>query len=356
MFMNVCASFHHSLLRLLLVVAVACCGASANAAELAPSASTAAAASAKLPPLPEKISSFGAAVVGDDLYVYSGHTGGAHQHSKENLSYKFSRLKLAAPSEWEALPVGPGLQSPALVAHGGKVYRAGGLTAHNAPKEEEQLESLADFERYDPKTNKWTKLAPLPEPRSSHDAVVVGDKLYVIGGWNLGKDEKKWHDTAIVADLSQAKPEWKELPKQPFKRRALGVAEVGGKLYAIGGMTEDGPSLDVAVLDLASGKWSEGPKVPVAAADGESMGPGLNGFGCSAFGVDGKLYLSTMDGTVHQLSADGKSWQGVAKLEQPRFFHRLLPHDGELIVLGGASMKKGHLDSIERIVVEGASR
>src|SRR5690242_16306494 len=104
--MNV-VSFRRSLFRLV-VVAAGCCCAQVEAAELAP------AAAAKLPPLPDKISSFGAALVGDDLYVYGGHIGGAHQHSKENLSHKFSRLRLAAPSEWETLPVGPGLQSPAL--------------------------------------------------------------------------------------------------------------------------------------------------------------------------------------------------------------------------------------------------
>jgi hypothetical protein len=28
-------------------------------------------------------------------------------------------------------------------------------------------------------------IAPLPAPRSSHDAVVLGNKLYVVGGWQL---------------------------------------------------------------------------------------------------------------------------------------------------------------------------
>jgi N-acetylneuraminic acid mutarotase len=318
------------------------CAQSLVAAELAPSTG------AKLPPLPEKISSFGAAVLNDALYVYGGHTGGAHQHSKENLSYKFSRLRLDAPSEWETLPVGPGLQSPALVAHGGKLYRVGGMLAKNAPKEEDDLDSVTLFERYDPQTNQWTKLTPLPQGRSSHDAVVVGDKLYVVGGWNLGK-EQVWHDTALVADLSQTMPGWKELPQQPFKRRALAVAYHNGKVYALGGMGEKGPSLDVHAFDPATGKWTEETKVPSAPADGHNMGPGLNGFGCSAFGVGDKLYLSTMDGHIHQLSADGKLWQSVAKLQQPRFFHRLLPHNGELLIVGGASMGVGHLDSIERI-------
>lgn len=313
------------------------------------------AAGPALPKLPEAISSFGAAVAGDSLYVYGGHTGGAHQHSKDNLSLRFSRLKLDAPSEWESLPVGPGLQSPALVAHQGKIYRIGGLTALNAAKEPEQLQSLADFERFDPATKQWTKLAPLPEPRSSHDAVVVGDLLYVVGGWNLGEDQK-WHDTAYVADLSQEKPEWKELPKQPFKRRALAAAVADGKVYAIGGMSENGPSLDVHVFDPKTQTWAEGAKVPAMSAD-SPMGhaAGMNGFGCAAFNADGKLYLSTMDGSVFQLSADGKTWNGVAKLEKPRFFHRLLPYGKQLLAIAGAA-RGGHLDTIERVALESAAK
>jgi N-acetylneuraminic acid mutarotase len=309
---------------------------------------------AKLPPLPDKISSFGAAIVGDDLYVYGGHIGGAHQHSKDNLSHKFSRLRLKAASEWETLPVGVALQSPALVAHGGKVYRIGGLTAHNGPKEKENLESVATFERYDPQTKSWTKLTPLPEPRSSHDAVVVGDLLYVIGGWDLGK-EQAWHETAYVADLSQPTIEWNALPKQPFKRRALAVAEHAGKIYAIGGIDDKKPRVDVEIYDPAAQSWSKGPPVPAAVAGTEYMGPGMNGFGGAAFGVGGRLYLSTMDGTVHRLSTDGRSWEAVATLQEGRFFHRMLPHGNDLLILGGAS-KVGHLDTIERVTLPSATR
>jgi hypothetical protein len=300
-----------------------------------------------LPPLPDKISSFGAAVLGDDLYVYGGHIGAAHSHSKDNLSLKFSRLNLKSASGWESLPMGPGLQSPALVAHKNVLYRVGGLSCRNAAGEPDELVSLADVERFDPQTNQWTPVTPLPEPRSSHDAVVVGDLLYVVGGWNLGNDQK-WHDTALVADLSQPTLVWKKLPPQPFKRRALGVAHHAGRVYAIGGMSETGPSVDVHYFDTAAQTWSAGPAVP-----GMSGAPGdhaavMNGFGCSAFEVGDRLLLSTMDGAVHALSADGKSWATVGKLQSPRFFHRMLPHGRELLFLGGAA-RGGHLDSIERL-------
>lgn len=297
-----------------------------------------------LPALPKPISSFGAVRSGDWLYVYSGHTGGAHKHSKQNLALHFQRIDLKSPQGWEALPMGPGLQSVALVTYGDSIYRVGGLSALNDEKEKENLVSVTDFARFDPAAKSWTPLEPLPVGRSSHDAIVVGSKLYVVGGWDLNSGDTKWHDTSLVLDLAAKDSKWQELPKQPFERRALAVAALDGKLYAIGGMTsENKPSRDVAVFDIASNKWSTGPELP-----GEKM----NGFGSAALAVDGKLYATGMDGNVYLLSADGKSWNSLGKLAHPRFFHRLVDGgDKSLLAIAGASMQEGHFASTERFSV-----
>lgn len=314
-------------------------------------------AAAELPPLPEKISSFGAAVGGDFVYVYGGHTGTPHSHSKENLSTHFCRLNLRSAEKWESLPMGPGLQSPSLVAHGGKLYRVGGLSARNAKGEPDDLVSLATVDCFDPQTNRWTPQTPLPEPRSSHDSVVVGDRLYVVGGWNLG-GEQAWHETAWVADLTKSPLEWKPLPKQPFKRRALAAAHHAGRIYAIGGMSETAPSCEVHFFDIASNSWQPGPDVPPMDGPAGSHGGPMNGFGCSAVEANGKLYLSTMDGRVHRLVDDsaeknaaeknGAKWSTVGKISVPRYFHRLLTHDGRLLFVAGAT-RGGHLDMIEQL-------
>jgi hypothetical protein len=74
-----------------------------------------------LPPLPEPLSSFGAVVSEDWLYVYGGHTGTEHEHSAENLSNHFRRVRLTETGnagdaqEWEELPMQTPLQGLALV-------------------------------------------------------------------------------------------------------------------------------------------------------------------------------------------------------------------------------------------------
>lgn len=301
----------------------------------------AAKAQSALPKLPQPISSFGAVRNGDWVYVYSGHTGGAHKHSTKHLAMHFQRINLASPNAWEELPMGPGLQSVALVAYGDSIYRVGGLSALNEPNEKDNLVSVTDFQRFDPIAKNWTPLEPLPAGRSSHDAVVSGSKLYVVGGWNLKSGDTKWHDKSLVLDLAEKNAKWRELPEQPFKRRALAVAALEGKIYAIGGMTsEDKTSREVNIFDIGSNTWSSGPELP-----GEKM----NGFGSAALAVDGKLYATGMDGNVYLLSADGKTWTSLGKLAHPRFFHRLVDGGNKsLLAIAGASMQEGHFDSTER--------
>jgi hypothetical protein len=170
-----------------------------------PTASTAA-----IPPMPEPVASFGAVVSDGWLYVYGGHTGEEHEHSAANLSTHFRRAKVDGTSEWQELPMGMPLQGLPLVSHGGKIYRVGGLDIRNPTlKDTEDLHSTADFVEFDPATNKWTTLTPLPAARSSHNAAVIGDKLYVVGGWRLAgrtPDEDKtpghWEPDALVYDFT----------------------------------------------------------------------------------------------------------------------------------------------------------
>jgi N-acetylneuraminic acid mutarotase len=294
-----------------------------------------------IPPLPEPLASFGAAVADGYLYVYSGHIGGEHEHSKDNLSQHFLRVALDG-GEWEELPMQTPLQGLPLAAHDGKLYRVGGLNARNTDVEKEDLHSVAEFACFDPATNEWTALAPLPEPRSSHDAVVIGDVMYVAGGWTLsGSSKGKWIDTAWAYDLSQRDGQWQAIPSPGFRRRALALAEWQGKLVALGGMTEDHDiSRSVDVLDLERGEWSKLAELP---------GEGMDGFGLSAWNLDGKLYASGTQESMYRLSDDGKKWEAVLKLTPPRFFHRLVPgDDGTVLIVGGAS-EEGHLATIEKL-------
>ena len=286
---------------------------------------------ATLTPLPEAINSFGGAVADGWLYVYGGHTGTTHRYHSATTSPHFRRLKLEDGATWEELPGGPAVQGVALVAHDGTLYRVGGMEAHNAEGKPNDLVSIAEVARFDPATKAWKDLPPLPEPRSTHDAIVIGDHLYVVGGWALLGGEATnsfFHEDALRLDLTNPDAGWEPLSSPPFRRRALAAATLDGKLYVLGGLTEDsGTVREVDIYDPATRTWSKGPELP---------GTTIVGFGPSAFGVDGRLYASGGDGNVQRLSEDGKAWEQVGRLAVPRITHRLLPgRDGELLAVGG---------------------
>ena len=58
-----------------------------------------------------------------------------------------------------------------------RVTRVGGMLAPETGADRSQLTSSNLVQRFHSMSQEWSDLPPLPEPRSSHDAVVVGDQL-----------------------------------------------------------------------------------------------------------------------------------------------------------------------------------
>ena len=290
------------------------------------------------PPLPAAVSSLGAVECDGYLYVYGGHVGKTHSYDTKTVVGTFHRLKLDGGTKWEELPGGPILQGMNLAAHGGKVYRVGGMQPRNEPGQPADNHSVADVARFDPKAGKWEAMPPLPAGRSSHDVVVSGTKLVVVGGWDQkGKGQKAvWHDTALVLDLAAAKPEWTAIP-QPFKRRALTAAAVGSKVYVIAGLGEKASQKAVDVLDLDTGKWTTGPAIP-----GDRVG-----FAPAAGVVGGRVVVNTFEGPVYRLTAAGDGWEKVGAAAHKRMVGRLVPLGKDAVVLVGGANGTANVPEVE---------
>lgn len=302
-----------------------------------------------LTPLPMSLTSFGGAVLGDHVYVYGGNMGASHRYSTQDQNNALYRLPLRGDGVWEKVIQGPHLQGLAMEPHDGKLIRIGGFTAMNAPGEDHHLVSQDAVAMIDPDaaTPTWVALPSLPEPRSSFDSAVLGDTLYVIGGWAMaGEDDRQWHETAWAMDLSAPSPQWKAIADPPTIRRANAVAAHGGKIYSIGGITDFGDTtLTTEVYDPDSDQWSAGPDLV-----GEEP---IAGFGASAFAVGGDLYISTVAGTLQRLSDDGRRWDVVGQTPTQRFFHRMLPiADGHFVVVGGSN-REGRVREVEVYAVPG---
>ncbi len=185
--------------------------------------------------LPYSITSFGAATDGKALYVYGGHMGDAHSYAFEEQSNKLLRLALNEDKhEWKEIATGTRVQGTAMVAYRDELIVVGGFQARNKAGEPKDLHSMADVRAYNTQSNTWSELPALPEPRSSHDAAIVGSTIYVVGGWNMAGDaETTWHKTSWKMDLSKSDRKWEAVAAPPFERRALAAIEHQGKLVVV---------------------------------------------------------------------------------------------------------------------------
>jgi hypothetical protein len=308
------------------------------------------------PPLPKALTSFGAAVCDGYVYVYGGHLGKAHDYSKATVSGMMWRLSLSRLDAWVALPGGVPLQSPGVTAWKGRVCVAGGMQPQNEPGSKGRLLSLDHAALFDPAKNSWEELPPLPEPRSSHAVAVVGEKIYAMGGWPLdtggsepkaGKPSAKdYHDTMVVLDLASPAPAWQTLP-QPWKRRALTAVAFAGKIWCIGGMTEDNElSSAIDVYDPVANQWSAAPKV--AETDRAKA------FGCAACVAGGTLFVSPEGGKVYRMGMDARGWVECGRLAKSRYFHQLIAMDATHLMAIGGTAEGRPLDDVEIVTVEQA--
>jgi N-acetylneuraminic acid mutarotase len=293
---------------------------------------------ASVPDLPFAITSFGAARIGHSAYVFGGQMGEAHAYARSWQNGKLLRLDTNSPNpEWTVISERDGAQGLALVAFNERLYRIGGFEARNEEGEENDLHSLDVFESYDPSTGNWQTLPSLPAPRSSFDACVVDGRIYVVGGWTMrGSEPTIGCDTALVYDLNEQHAQWRELPVPPFKRRALSVAASNGRLYAIGGIGDDGKtSSAVDQFVITENKWLPGMSLPECGD--------LKGFGSCSFVVDNSVVVSVSDGKFLRFDVYNNQWVTLKqKLDPGRFFHRILPvSNSAILAISGANMEIG---------------
>ncbi len=82
---------------------------------------------------------------------------------------------------------------------------------------------------YDPALNKWTKKTDMPISRIGHGLAVVNGKIYAIGGYSQ-------QGTVSVIDVyDPQKDEWIEQIEIPEPRSWFASAVVDNKVYLIGG-------------------------------------------------------------------------------------------------------------------------
>lgn len=183
-----------------------------------------------LPPMGLARGGGAAVTIGDKLYMidggsnpyFPGEASGRPTPRLEVFDFRNQSWTVAASP-----PVGVHHTGAAVL--GGKIYLAGGRSTDEA--------SSANFDRYDPATDRWTSLPDLPQGKiSSLGVVAAGGRLVVLGG----DDEQDWKDgggfvspTAWAYDPRTER--WTRLPDMHVERHAFSATTADGRIYAITG-------------------------------------------------------------------------------------------------------------------------
>ncbi|XP_024893513.1 kelch-like protein 5 [Temnothorax curvispinosus] len=125
-------------------------------------------------PMSVQRSEFGVAVLNDKLYAVGGRDISSCLNTVECYDPHTNKWTLCAPMSKRRGGVGVGVVNGCLYALGG-VDRSLG---------DPNVSRFDCVERYDPKTDTWTMVAPMSVPRSEVGVCVLGDRLMAVGGYD----------------------------------------------------------------------------------------------------------------------------------------------------------------------------
>jgi N-acetylneuraminic acid mutarotase len=248
--------------------------------------------------------------MGDAIYAIGGTgAGGAPVLQVERFDGKDWRDETTLPGE--------GLNAPAVVAIGQRIYVIGGFkTVTNVPSAEVLV--------YDVSTHLWSNAAPLPAPRGGHAAVVVDGKIHVIGGGN---------SQSTLADHSEYDPAvdtWTERAPLPRSEGSPAAVAFNGKLYAIGGRSGGSDFGNVYIYDPFTGRWSEGPAIEPRGTAGAAVYCGT----IYVFGGESQA-KNTVLNDVLTMDSIGTGWRAAQPMPSARNYARAALLGNSVYLVGG---------------------
>jgi non-specific serine/threonine protein kinase len=171
-----------------------------------------------------------AVVVGNKIVVFGGRTGKVEAEVKQTEVFD-GKSWHDAP----AIPF-PGDHLGA-VTDGTYAYAIGGRTLKSSANNNH-------LQRFDPATNKWTQLTPLPVANSDMGAVYVNGQIVAFGG------ENAFSVFNTVRAYNIATKSWITLPNMAQARHGMGAAVVGTSIYSIDGAQLPGHAGSTRTLQL----------------------------------------------------------------------------------------------------------
>ncbi len=197
-------------------------------------------------PMPTARSHYGLAMTGGQIYCYGGS-----QNWTSNYMTRVHERYSPATNSWTTLaPMLYPRKAFASGAVGGYLYASGGIDSSllSTPPSNRH-------ERYDPGSNIWVSLAPLPKPVYGCVGVGYGSYFYVVGG-KYGGVGTGYNESSLQR-YDPASNTWTQMAIMPESLRYCGATAYAGRIYVMGGTDRNElRSNRVYEYNIATNSWT----------------------------------------------------------------------------------------------------
>jgi N-acetylneuraminic acid mutarotase len=180
--------------------------------------------------------------------------------------------------------------------------------------------------RFDPTTNQWTILAPVPKGGNHMGLVALDGALYTFGGFTNQNNTP--FDECFKYDI--AKNEWSPIAKLPAKLGAISCVVVRGKIHLLGG--RDTVSIGQhLVYDPKTDKYET--KTPIPGARDHHAVVAVDDF---IHVIGGRFNTFEFNTATHLVySPNTNAWKERAPMPTTRSGHGAVYYRGRIVCIGG---------------------
>ena len=267
----------------------------------------------QLAPLPEGYYLGEAVSFNKEIYFVTGRT----DTKITPFFYKFTPKK----NQWVKLANIPKpTMNLALAAVNGKIYAIGGDTFKDTNRE------------YNPLTNTWKIVEPMPTARQHIDCGVLGNDIFIMGGLTSWKDITKKNEAYNV--LSNT---WSEKAAIPSLRNNAAVVALDSLIYVIGGAgTKEniwGDVWTVETYNMISDKWVQKNNLPLLL-----FKPGAVVVNNEIYILGGQTRINGKDDCSDKVfiyKPKSDKWVEITQLPKKNVFFGCVTIENKIYVIGG---------------------
>ena len=188
-------------------------------------------------------------------------------------------------------------------------------------------------------TGQWQSKTPMPQPIAETTAVVIDDKIHVIGGRSPKSEQNGlWHDHKDSDWHGVYDPDadiWNTAASMPTPRNSACAVTYQQEVHVIGGRQVEGGNLNVhEIYNADTDSWRTGEPLPQ-----ERAGLACVLYRHSIFVFGGEHFIDGGDvfTEVWRYDLQKHNWHEVSVMPLPRHGLGAVTYQGKIWLIGGAS-------------------